>query len=41
MKNVLESFGKIRGRAPNKEEKEQIGIAERVLGVLESGKDVR
>jgi hypothetical protein len=37
----LESISKIRGRAPNKDEKEQIEITEKVLAVLKSGKDVR
>ena len=37
----LEGISKIRGRAPNKDEKEQIEITEKVLAVLNSGKDVR
>ena len=41
MQTHLESISKIRGRAPNKDEKEQIEITEKVLAVLNSGKDVR
>jgi obg-like ATPase 1 len=39
--NHLESISKIKGRAPNKDEKEQIEIAQKVLACLEGGKDVR
>lgn len=41
MQTHLEGISKIRGRAPNKDEKEQIEITEKVLAVLNSGKDVR
>lgn len=41
VQNHLESISKIKGRAPNKDEKEQIEIAEKVLACLESGKDIR
>lgn len=41
MQSHLESISKIKGRAPNKDEKEQIEITEKVLAVLQSGKDVR
>lgn len=37
----LESISKIRGRAPNKDEKEQIEITEKVVAVLKGGNDVR
>ncbi len=41
VQNHLESISKIKGRAPNKDEKEQIEIAEKVLACLESGQDIR
>lgn len=41
LQSHLESISKIKGRAPNKDEKEQIEITEKVLAVLQSGKDVR
>lgn len=41
MEKHLESISKIKGRAANKDEKEQIEITQKVLDWLQSGKDVR
>lgn len=41
VKKHLDSVSAIKGRAPNKDEKEQIEIATKVLDVLEGGNDVR
>lgn len=41
VKKYLDSVSAIKGRAPNKDEKEQIEISSKVLALLEDEKDVR
>lgn len=41
MKKHLDGVSSVKGRAPNKDEKEQIEIAQKVLACLEGEKDVR
>ena len=41
MRKHLEGVSSVKGRAPNKDEKEQIEIAQKVLACLEGEQDVR